>query len=156
MVAPRAASTYVACLALSGLVAAACSTEHGDPTGALAVAATRAEPEVVHGTHPRFLYMRDPAARLAQTTTPPKMVYYGGPIIESVKVYAVLWGPKVDSTVSSQLPDYFNAIIQSPWFDWLSEYNTPTQTIGRGGFASTYLDMTASTATTITDDQVKT
>ena len=75
-------------------------------------------------------------------------MYYGGPVISSVKVYSVFWGPKVDPTVTAKIGSFFSATVDSTYMDWLKEYDTSikavdgrqgtNQTIGRGTYAGEY------------------
>ena len=67
---------------------------------------------------------------------PPHLTYYGGPVIPNVKVVAVFWGDKVDAATKKDIPTFYGDVVQSSLFDWLSEYSTPTQKIGRGSFVS--------------------
>jgi len=69
------------------------------------------------------------------------LTYYGGPVISNVAVVQVSWGSGVDATVTNNLPLFYADIVNSPYIDWLCEYNTnvrpvPTssQAIGRGTF----------------------
>jgi hypothetical protein len=80
------------------------------------------------------------------TTSAPasaKLAYYGGPVIANVKVVTIFWGSTVN--YASQLNAFYSAVTSSAHFDWLSEYNTPTQKIGRGTLGATYDDTTAPT-----------
>src|SRR5262249_6983212 len=71
------------------------------------------------------------------------VVYHGGAVISNVKVVQVIWGPgtylpETTSTTSPSVASFLTAITNSPYLDWLSEYDTPNQTIGRGSFAGRY------------------
>ncbi len=85
-----------------------------------------------------------PAAKFCSSA--PKLVYYGGPVLQNVKVYNVNWGSHINATVTSQMPLFYADVVASPYFDWLSEYNTvglngqdgqpgSNQGIARGSFA---------------------
>ena len=52
------------------------------------------------------------------------LLYYGGPVISNVKVISVFWGSNVDPTVTAKIGGFYAAITDSPYFDWLGEYNT--------------------------------
>ncbi len=70
---------------------------------------------------------------------PPRDVAYnGGPVLSNVEVHAVFWGRRVDTTVTAQMGAFFRTLTGAP-FDWLSEYDTPTQSIGRGKFTGASL-----------------
>ncbi len=81
------------------------------------------------------------------------MVYRGGPVISNVKVYTVFWGSNVAN--QSQLDSFYGTLVNSPYVDWLSEYDTPTQNIGRGSFQSSYVDANAPTDSQVTDDGIQ-
>jgi hypothetical protein len=75
--------------------------------------------------------------------TQAQLAYHGGPVVEHVKVVAVVWGggtfqPEVTGTGAPSVSSLLTAITDSPHFDWMSEYDTPTQSIGRGTFAGLY------------------
>jgi len=73
------------------------------------------------------------------------LLYYGGPVIEHAKVYAVFWGDTVDSETKDKIGPFFSNILDSAYMDWLSEYDTSLpavdgragtkQHIGRGSYA---------------------
>ncbi len=68
-----------------------------------------------------------------------KLVYMGGPIISNVEVYAVMWGPNVDPTVTAAIDGFYTWYVTSPPFSWLSEYSTPmvggtNQMLGTGTY----------------------
>jgi len=76
----------------------------------------------------------------------PQLVYNGGPVLQNVEVYEVNWGTQISTTVTQQLPQFYADVVASPYFDWLSEYDTigltgpggtpgSNQGISRGTFA---------------------
>lgn len=81
--------------------------------------------------------MSNPLAPTAHLT------YYGGPVISNVKVVQVVWGsgtylPQTVSSTPPDVPSFFAGVLNSPYLDWLAEYSTSGQTIGRGTFAGRY------------------
>ena len=92
-------------------------------------------------------------------------LYYGGPVISTVKVVAVMWGSKVNSGVQSGIGGFFTAVTNSTWFDIMAQYATDlkgvdghpgtNQTIGRGTFESLVVITPHNTATTLTDKAVQ-
>jgi len=64
--------------------------------------------------------------------------YHGGPVLSHVDIITVFWGADVLN------PDGVNAfyadVTNSPYVDWLVEYSTPTQAIGRGRMAGSIVD----------------
>lgn len=66
----------------------------------------------------------------------PRLLYFGGPVISNVQVYTIFYG---NVTYKNELNTYYKDIVNSTYIDWLNEYNTPTQSIGRGSFIGSYL-----------------
>jgi hypothetical protein len=94
------------------------------------------------------------AQSTAKTGTPlTKLTYHGGPVISNIKVVDVFWGSGATS-FQSQLEGFYSAITASPYFDWLSEYNTPTASIGEGTFVTSVVDPSPPAGTTIDDTQI--
>lgn len=78
--------------------------------------------------------------------------YYGGPVVQNVKVVLVLWGSAVNG--ASQLPAFYSAVTNSAYMDWLSEYGTPGHPIGRGVFAGA-VSVPAPTTATLDDSALQ-
>jgi hypothetical protein len=95
----------------------------------------------------------------------PKVLYYGGPVISNAKVYAVIWGPKVDATTQAQIGGFFAATLDSSFMDWLTEYNTnvkavdgrqgTNQTIGRGTFENVIMITPKNASMNLTDNDIQ-
>jgi hypothetical protein len=83
-----------------------------------------------------------------------KLNYFGGPVLSNVNVYAIYWGANVRN--QAHINAFYPAVLDSAYMDWLSEYNTPTQSIGRGTFGGAVVDTTAPTGTSVTDAQIQT
>jgi hypothetical protein len=81
-----------------------------------------------------------------------RLTYYGGPVLAHVKVVTIFWGAEV--RYASRLNAFYAGVTDSAYFDWLSEYDTPTQKIGRGTFGGSYADATAPTGS-ITDAMIQ-
>lgn len=79
--------------------------------------------------------------------------YRGGPVISKVKVVTVFWNSAVQN--QSGINGFYQAIVQSPHLDWLSEYNTPTQKIGRGSFLASYVDTGAPTSKSLKNRDIQ-
>ena len=100
----------------------------------------------------------------AQAKTAGRLRYYGGPVLEHPKVVAVLWGD-VDAQVAGGAGKFYKALLGSPAFSWLSEYDTNVsavngnpgtgQHIGRGSFDKTVRISPAARGTTLTDAQIE-
>ena len=82
------------------------------------------------------------APKAAATTA--HLSYFGGPVISSVHVVKVEYGATgtyqsfVTGTGAGTLASFYTGVTNSAYFDWLKEYNTPTQTIGRGTYGGDF------------------
>jgi hypothetical protein len=111
--------------------------------------------------HPRTTFTQHPNTH-RNTSTLPHLDYYGGRVLTHVKVSVVVWstwpyGRTVPLTGAHSISSFFSGITASPYFDWLSEYNTPTQRIGRGTLDGVYTvhPPTAANGTTVTETQIE-
>jgi hypothetical protein len=90
-----------------------------------------------------------------------QLQYFGGPILQSVNVYAVYWGENVSGETVRAIPDYYRTVLgDGPFMQMLSEYDTtsPAQTIGHGTFAGEIVDADApipSKGTPLTDQRIR-
>ncbi len=71
------------------------------------------------------------------------LTYWGGRVVRNPRVVIVVWGSgtyqsQVVSSSSSNVVAFYNGIEKSPYVDWLREYNTPTDSIGRGSVVGRY------------------
>lgn len=78
-------------------------------------------------------------------------LYEGGPVLPNVRLLAVFWGSVDPATLL--MGDFYSSLVKSPYIDWLSEYNTPTQPIGRGAFDG-IVQITPSISGDVTNDQI--
>ncbi|HLK93574.1 MAG TPA: hypothetical protein VKZ18_27025 [Polyangia bacterium] len=74
--------------------------------------------------------------------------YYGGRVVSNMQVVQVIYGtgsylPQVTSTASPSMATFYQGVLNSPYVDWLTEYDTnaqpapnSNQVIGRGGFSA--------------------
>jgi hypothetical protein len=90
------------------------------------------------------------AANPIQTAAGAKLTYRGGPLLGTVKVYTVFWGSNIANQAA--LGQFYSDVLNSPYMDWLSEYNVNGKTIGRGTFAGAYVIPQAPSS--ITDPQI--
>ncbi len=102
-------------------------------------------------------------AAIADATPAPFVEYRGGNVLQHVKVYGVIWGtsgtfqPLVTNASPPNMADFFSRLTNSRYFDWLGEYSTGSQAIGRGTFDGTYT-ITPSHShdhATVDDDDIK-
>lgn len=80
------------------------------------------------------------AATQAATSTKYHLTYYGGPVVSNVQVQPVQFGsggyiPQIASSTAPSMQTFFQSIASSPYMGMLSEYSTPSQTIGAGSVA---------------------
>jgi len=95
----------------------------------------------------------------------PHLNYYGGRVISNARVVVVFWGPNVNSTVRSQIGGFYSAVTDSPYMDWLSEYNTTitavdgqpgtNQLIGRGSLRSSVTITPSNTSMFLRDSDIQ-
>jgi len=77
-----------------------------------------------------------PSHRDKVTRNPTGLVYRGGPLLPSVQLFNIYWSAAV--LEQSKLDAFGASIAKSSFLDWLCEYSTPNQTIGRGKFLGSY------------------
>ena len=95
----------------------------------------------------------------------PTMNYFGGPVIENVKVYTVMWGATVQPGTVSGIGTFVSALLSSDYLDFATQYATTItaadglpgtgQTIGQGTFGGQYTITPALTGTTFSDAQLR-
>lgn len=73
----------------------------------------------------------------------PHLTYYGGRVLGHVKLDVVVWGSwsygtTVPLTGRRSMSSFLGGITNSKYLDWLSEYDTPMQHIGRGTLEGVY------------------
>ena len=117
-----------------------------------------------HGTRAHAMPVRSggPTAEAVKPALSGTLQYFGGPVLSNVKVVQVLYGSgtylsNISGTSSPTLADFYTGVTSSAYFDWLTEYNTPTQTIGHGSFVSRVQITPAKSRnrTTISDTQIQ-
>ncbi len=69
-------------------------------------------------------------------------------MIGHAKVYTVFWGSEINKEIKSEMPNFYNSVLNSDHMDWLTEYNTnipakdgragTNQSIGRGTYGGTF------------------
>jgi hypothetical protein len=139
------------CLVVAALDAACGADDLGasDPSADVVAA------EPAH--RPPIMPIRDPdrphplaGGTLAPTT------YGNGPVISSVEVVPALWnGGLTNGTIRSELHCFYTALVHSPFMDMMAEFDTPTQTIGRGSVDSTVSFVPTRTSTSLSHDDIQ-
>ncbi|KAJ3308376.1 hypothetical protein HDV04_001342 [Boothiomyces sp. JEL0838] len=79
-----------------------------------------------------------------------QLTYYGGPVIANIEVHPIFYGGD-NVQYKDQINSFYSGVVNSPYFDWLSEYNTNSQSIGRGTFGGS-IDYTDNLQSSL-DDQ---
>src|SRR5262249_27080584 len=133
----RAGSCPVAAhlIALLGLGSAACGV--GDPGATDPEPTSTATGALSSGTS--LMAKTDgPDSAAPLSPTAPHLDYNGGRVVSHVNVVAVMWGSNVNSTVATRIPTFYDTITRGSYMDWLSEYNTPSQVIGRGSLGGAF------------------
>ena len=119
-----------------------------------------------------ILPMIPPGATPSATPANAHLDYYGGPVISNVEVIMVLWGsgtfePFVQETSSPSVATFYGGVTNSPYLDWLTEYDTSItavggsagtgQTIGRGTYLGqfTIAPSAANDGATIDDTNIQ-
>jgi len=125
-----------------------------------------------NGHGPHVVRMRAPdSLNTPLVAATPHLSYYGGRVVSNMQVIQVIWGqgsflPQVTSLATPSMATFYQSILNSPYVDWLSEYNTvgllsPTsstsnQIIGRGTFGGQYvISPITNTGTLIDDDDIQ-
>jgi hypothetical protein len=119
--------------------------------------------DLEYGVYVHKLPMMDSAAKPVNTASA-HLTYYGGKVIQKVKVVKVQYGSGtyqsfITGTGAASMAGFYTAVTASNYMTWLSEYNTasPKQTIGTGTYAGSYSITPASTRNkaTISDANIQ-
>lgn len=97
--------------------------------------------------------MRAASTPIATALGSGNVTYHGGPVISNVRVTVVYWTSAV--AFQSTWPSYYPGVTNSTYLDWLTEYHTSTQGIGRGSFVKAVVDPSPPSGTTITQSQIE-
>src|SRR5579863_2252705 len=98
--------------------------------------------------------------------------YFGGRVVSNMQVVEVLWGTggaggsdgqflsNVKNTSSPSMATFYQGVLNSPYVDWLTEYDTTVaggtnQSIGRGAFVKQFAITPSNTANPIDDTQIQ-
>jgi hypothetical protein len=55
----------------------------------------------------------------------PTMNYWGGPVVQHAKIYAIFWGPGVNVDIQTHIGGFLRSLVDSTYFDTMnSQYNT--------------------------------
>ncbi|KAJ3398443.1 hypothetical protein CcCBS67573_g03366 [Chytriomyces confervae] len=65
--------------------------------------------------------------------------YHNGPVVSNIEITAIFYGRVPYQTT---VTDYYAQITDSVYMDWLTEFNTPSQRIGRGRLVTSFNETT--------------
>jgi hypothetical protein len=122
---------------LSSALLSGCGTQSREPeNGAKAHAAPPAGPHYYYkkGQAPA----RAMPGSVQRTDVSAQLTYRGGPVISNINIIPIYWG--TGARFQSDINQFYSDISNSSFFDWLNEYNTPSQSIGRGQAQPGFVD----------------
>jgi hypothetical protein len=148
----------IAVLSVSALLAGACADTGDAEPGDAPASAPRATTWAAAEAHAHLMPM--PGAQRMSTAGYKgeagqyNFTYRGGAVLPKVKVVTVYWNASIQN--QSGINGFYQAITQSSYLDWLSEYNTSKASIGRGSFAGAVVDTGAPAGTSLSDQDIQT
>ncbi len=86
--------------------------------------------------------------------TAPGVVYRDGGVLSQAEVFAVFWGSDVPAEVRQTAAATYRAISEVDDFDWIDEYDTPTQHISRSSFVGSAVIEPLDAGTELSDDDI--
>jgi IPT/TIG domain-containing protein len=110
--------------------------------------------------HPTVMRKQDATpgggdAPLAPLASASDLSYGGGAVLPNVRVVPVFWNRNVNAAVQSEIHCFYTATVSGSYMDWLSEYDTPSQHIGRGSVASDVTLAPGHTGRTLSDGDIR-
>jgi hypothetical protein len=87
--------------------------------------------------------------------SPNDVEYGGGAVLSNVRVVPVFWTGRVNAAVQSEIHCFYSATVSGSYMDWLSEYDTPTQHIGRGSVSSNVTITPSHTGLRLSDGDIQ-
>ncbi len=123
--------------------------------------------ELRYGSRVHKMPVRDSSAPIPYTAPAgAHLTYYGGRVVSNMQVVQVLWGggsylSNVGNTSSPSMATFYQGILNSPFTDMFSEYNTPAsggsnQIIGRGSFLRQVQITPAASGSPVDDSAIQT
>jgi hypothetical protein len=106
----------------------------------------------------RIVALRGGAANGAATPAA-QLTYRKGPLIRSVQVFTIFWGPEWKKAENAQLTDringFFDSILTSALVDELAEYNVGRYKISHGNRTGTITITAPALRTSVTDSTIQ-
>jgi len=86
--------------------------------------------------------------------------YNGGPLLQTVEVFLIFWGPKWQTVASAaplvqQIKKFFGDILVSSLLDQLAEYSVPGKAIGHGSLTGSAIITDGAPVGSIADSAIK-
>ena len=102
---------------------------------------------------------RPEAAAAAPAAAAPQLTYRNGPLLTGVQVFTVFWGSAwkeaPNSSLMTQMNQFFEYILTSELMDQVGEYSVPGQTIGHGSLIGTTVLTSPAPATSVQDSAIQ-
>ena len=142
-------------VAAIAVTASACANPPAAPDVGAANPAPAAQPTVMRKQDVPPTDGDAPLAPLAPLASANDLSYGGGAVLPNVRVVPVFWTRNVNAAVQSEIHCFYSATVSGSYMDWLSEYDTPTQHIGRGSVASDVTLTPGHTGRTLSDGDIR-
>jgi hypothetical protein len=110
--------------------------------------------------HPiRIVPLHRPEIEAAAPAAAPHLTYRNGPLLTAVQVFTVFWGAAWEqapnSSLSTQMNQFFDSILTSQLIDQLCEYRVPGQAIGHGSRVGTTVLTSPAPGTSVQDSAIQ-
>ena len=110
--------------------------------------------------HPiRIVPLHRPGAAAAPAAAAPHLSYRNGPLLTGVQVFTVFWGSAWEqasnSSLMTQMNQFFDYILTSQLMDQLGEYSVPGQAIGHGSRIGTTVLTSPAPGTSVQDSAIQ-
>ncbi len=110
--------------------------------------------------HPiRIVPLHRPGAAAAPAAAAPHLTYRNGPLLTGVQVFTVFWGSAWEqasnSSLMTQMNQFFDYILTSQLMDQLGEYSVPGQAIGHGSRIGTTVLTSPAPGTSVQDSAIQ-
>ncbi len=110
--------------------------------------------------HPiRIVPLHRPEAVAAPAAAAPQLTYRNGPLLTAVQVFTVFWGSAwqqaSNSSLMTQMNQFFDYILASQLMDQLGEYSVPGQAIGHGSRIGTTVLTSPAPGTSVQDSAIQ-
>jgi hypothetical protein len=110
--------------------------------------------------HPiRIVPLHPGKAAAPAAAAAPQVTYRNGPLLTAVEVFTVFWGAAwqqaANSSVMTQVNQFFDFILTSQLMDQLGEYSVPGKTIGHGSRIGTTVITSPDPGTSVQDSAIQ-